>query len=264
MTKYKYIFWDWNGTLVDDVDACIQCINYSLIKRNITPLTRERYLKIFRFPVIEYYKDAGFDFTKDSFDVLAAEFVEQYDSIRKSLKLFPDVREVLAVYKSKGIKQIILSASEKNELIDTLTHHNIIKYFDDIIACTDHLAYGKLELGKKYAAEKNINEPAVLIGDSFHDYETASSMGIDCIICNRGHANYDDFKSIDLPIVNNLSSTYPLVLYPAGATSYKKPGNLDSTEMRSYDINEAPKNKFIEAYTSFYDDIKNPHKVEDW
>jgi len=33
INKYKHIIWDWNGTLINDVDLCIKITNDMLIQR---------------------------------------------------------------------------------------------------------------------------------------------------------------------------------------------------------------------------------------
>ena len=45
------VIWDWNGTLLDDVDVCVASVNRLLTRRNLEPMTVERYHRIFTFPV---------------------------------------------------------------------------------------------------------------------------------------------------------------------------------------------------------------------
>ena len=59
--KYESIIWDWNGTLLNDVRIAIDSINYLLLDRKLVPLTLERYLEVFTFPVQNYYEQIGFD-----------------------------------------------------------------------------------------------------------------------------------------------------------------------------------------------------------
>ena len=65
------IIWDWNGTLLDDVSICIDIMNEILGRRGLDKLTRKKYQQIFRFPVIDYYRQLGFDFKRDSFENLS-------------------------------------------------------------------------------------------------------------------------------------------------------------------------------------------------
>lgn len=54
MARYDYILWDWNGTLVDDLDANIAIINSLLCQRGLPMLTKEHYRHIFKFPIKIY------------------------------------------------------------------------------------------------------------------------------------------------------------------------------------------------------------------
>ena len=58
--KYESIIWDWNGTLLNDVGTAIDSINYLLKDRKLSPLTLDRYLEVFTFPVQNYYEQIGF------------------------------------------------------------------------------------------------------------------------------------------------------------------------------------------------------------
>ena len=55
------VLWDWNGTLLDDVDAAVSGMN-DLLSRYGKPLTsRQEYREMIDIPVINYYRKL-FDF----------------------------------------------------------------------------------------------------------------------------------------------------------------------------------------------------------
>ena len=73
------IVWDWNGTLLDDVDLCFSCINRLLVNHELQPLsTLNQYREVFTFPIEDYYKRVGFNFDKIPFSILAHEYMEDY------------------------------------------------------------------------------------------------------------------------------------------------------------------------------------------
>ena len=75
----ELILWDWNGTLLDDVDLCVDALNRLLAEFGYPQrYDHERYRAIFGFPIEEYYVRAGFDFTKHSFAELAEKYMEDY------------------------------------------------------------------------------------------------------------------------------------------------------------------------------------------
>lgn len=263
--NYSRILWDWNGTLLDDASYCIDVINVSLKKRGLPLLDRARYTEIFRFPVIEYYKDLGFDFDKESYEVLAVEFVDNYMRNASKLKLFPEVKEVLAVFAGKGIKQYVLSASEKTGLCASLDSYGISKYFSDVAACGDIYAGGKIEIGKKFLSSLDVTDgKTLMVGDSLHDYETAQAIGADCILVSCGHGDGEKLKQTGVPVISSLHGLYPYVLGTTGGAKIPPLRNPATDERRSFDLTESQPKTFRSTYKDFYDDVKNTNKTEDW
>jgi len=76
--KYKHVIWDWNGTLVDDTWLCVEIMNKSLEKRKLKKITIEDYRQKFKFPVKEYYRELGFNFQNENFEVSGLEFIDQF------------------------------------------------------------------------------------------------------------------------------------------------------------------------------------------
>lgn len=114
--KYKYIIWDWNGTLFDDVKISVDTMNIMLEKTGYkNRINSELYKNIFTFPVSDYYQKAGFDFSKDRFDDLAKIYVEVYTALQFTAKINSEAENVLRRIKSQNIKQIIVSACEKKQ-----------------------------------------------------------------------------------------------------------------------------------------------------
>ena len=77
MQRCSHVIWDWNGTLLDDVWLCVDIINAMLGRRGVPALDRERYRRIFDFPVPIYYERAGFDFSRETFAAAADEFCDE-------------------------------------------------------------------------------------------------------------------------------------------------------------------------------------------
>ena len=59
MNARPHIVWDWNGTLLDDVDAGIGALNRMLADRGLPAITRDFYRARFRFPVRPLYFEIG-------------------------------------------------------------------------------------------------------------------------------------------------------------------------------------------------------------
>ena len=46
------IFWDWNGTLLNDAMVCVEAMNAMLLKRGRPAINIQFYQTIFDFPVV--------------------------------------------------------------------------------------------------------------------------------------------------------------------------------------------------------------------
>jgi len=211
MENIQAIIWDWNGTLLDDVDICIDTINYSLIRRDLPPLNKDTYREIFTFPVIDYYEKAGFDFSKDSFDELSIEFLELYLEKLQECTLFQNAKSVIMEMARLGYEQFILSAMEQESLRKSIRKFGIEKYFRRIKGIGDIYAYGKIGNGKALVAESGFDPQHIcLIGDTLHDLEVARRVGCRCVLIAAGHQSYERLRQDYSFIIKEIKEIIPL------------------------------------------------------
>lgn len=186
--RYKYILWDWNGTLLDDAWLCVDVMNGMLKERDLPLRTLDQYKEIFGFPVKDYYVTLGFDFDQEPFEEVGVEFVVRYNRRQKETSLHPGVFHILQYFRQLGYPQYILSAREETELVTELHAAGVSSFFTGIFGQDDHYAHGKSEVGIRLLRETKINpREAVFIGDTCHDAEVAEEMGVDCILIPNGH-----------------------------------------------------------------------------
>ncbi len=206
MRKYQHIIWDWNGTLFDDAWLCVEIINKLLHKRNLPPITHKQYQEEFGFPVIDFYCGIGFDFSIESYEVVATEYIVEYDKRRLECKLRHDTMSVLKSCADAGLTQSILSAYQQTRLEGIIDNFQIRSLFTKIIGLNDYYAGSKIENGKRLIEELDFNAGEVLlIGDTVHDFEVAKSIGIDCVLCPSGHNSRERLKLCGARVINSLS-----------------------------------------------------------
>ncbi len=204
--KYQHIIWDWNGTLLNDVSIVVEAMNTMLIKRGLPLLDIARYKEIFTFPVREYYFKLGFDFEKEPFEILAAEFISEFDMEKYSFKLFDGVEQVISDLKSAGIKQYILSATQQSDLENAVGTFKIASFFDRISGLDNHYAASKIEVGIALLDELRLNPKRVLlVGDTLHDFEVSRALQCDCLLVCNGHQSYDRISESKANIINDIS-----------------------------------------------------------
>ena len=198
------IFWDWNGTLLDDLDVCIGCLN-TLLRDFGYPqqYDKEHYREIFTFPIQDYYIRAGFDFQKDPFPVLAEHYMKLYLPHAAACGLVPGARAALDAFRARQISQAVLSASPMENLRLQVGQQGVGDYFGELLGLGDIYAASKVELGVSYMRRTGIDPArALMLGDSVHDAEVARAMGISCILVAAGHQSRHVLESAGCPVVD--------------------------------------------------------------
>ena len=207
MHRFKAIIWDYNGTLLNDVEIGIESINLMLSKRNLPLLTSESYREAFTFPVKDYYKKVGFDFQKEDWNLTAHEFIDNYTKRLPHSDIFPEARILLNFFKKAGKKQFILSAMEMNMLRDSTHELKIQEFFDEISGINDIYASSKIKNGEILIKKHKLKTNEVcLFGDTTHDYDVAQSIGCQCYLIATGHQSYQKLKATGCPnIIRSLN-----------------------------------------------------------
>lgn len=205
MKKIDTVIWDFNGTILDDIDLCLFVLNTMLKKRNIPQKSFEEYREIFGFPIKDYYIKAGFNFQKEPFEVLANEFIDLYFKNTEKYNVFKEFYEFEKFLKNKNITQILLSATKEDMLINQLNELKIYNFFNCVIGTSDIYAYGKAERAKEFFKNSNLDfEKALLIGDTLHDFEVAKELNCNCVLCAKGHQSKEKLKNANCYVVDNL------------------------------------------------------------
>ena len=210
--KYSHVLWDFNGTVLDDVDVGIAAINALLSRRNMKTLdSLEEYHANFGFPIIDYYKKLGFDFEKEPYSDIAIEWVKEYNRLVPKAGLCPGVREAYRAFRRAGARQLIFSATEKQMLKGQLADLGLEGMFDEVLGCDNIEAHGKTALGIEWVRRVN-PQRAILIGDTQHDAEVASEMGIECILVARGHQSKKVLEAFSVPVFDSLPDAAEYIL----------------------------------------------------
>lgn len=205
MARYNCIIWDWNGTLFDDLEVCIQVMNRVLHNRNLPLLDIKRYKEIFGFPIKQYYNQLGFNFVLEPFEKISTEFITEYQKESLSARLNENCIPTLEYIRNEGINQVILSASQLENLEEQVRHFEIIDYFNRLLGLDHCHATSKVNIGKMWLEKSGFDKKEVLlIGDTLHDYETACEIGCDCILLTSGHQSKERVSYLGVPVIESL------------------------------------------------------------
>ena len=188
--KYDYLVLDFNGTIIDDVDLCLNILNHLLEERNYKKVSLEEYKHIFTFPIKKYYINAGFDLEKYSFTSISNEFISLYQKASLNCKLYEGINELIDKCNNNRIKVVLLSASQIDNLKEQTDHFGLSEKFEAILGTSTIEAASKVEIGKKYFIDKQ-DKKILFVGDTTHDAEVASAIGADALLITHGHQARD-------------------------------------------------------------------------
>ena len=188
--KYDYLVLDFNGTIIDDVDLCLNILNHLLEERNYKKVSLEEYKHIFTFPIKKYYINAGFDLERYSFTSISNEFISLYQKASLNCKLYEGINELIDKCNNNRIKVVLLSASQIDNLKEQTDHFGLSEKFEAILGTNTIEAASKVEIGKNYFKDKQ-DKKILFVGDTTHDAEVASAIGADALLITHGHQARD-------------------------------------------------------------------------
>lgn len=155
MPVFDTVLWDWNGTLLDDAALCCELLNTMLARHGYAPVgSMEAYRQVFCFPIETYYRRAGFDFSRHPFAALADEYMRLYTPRSLGCPLQPDACAVLDALRAQGMRQVMLSASKRENLQQQVEHFGLRSRFDTLLGLSDIYAKSKTEVGLRWLRGK--------------------------------------------------------------------------------------------------------------
>ena len=203
--ELESIIWDFNGTIVDDLDLVVRSVNVQLAKRGLPALTLETYREVFGFPVEAYYRRIGLDLEVQSMADLSAEFFDLYVPGLMECLLHTGVLDALKRFRESGMRQFVLSAMEEQLLLRTIDHLGIADFFDAVYGLAHLEADSKLSRGRQLLADCQIHhKTTLLIGDTDHDAEVADGLGLSAVLVAQGHQNEERLRATGCAVFGTL------------------------------------------------------------
>lgn len=185
--RYKHIFWDFNGTIIDDVRNALSCVNDMLERKGMKSINLTEYYDYVETPIINFYyrilPPEEVDFSE-----ISKQYHSDYARHLEETTLADGAESLLRELKEKGATQYIITSNFIDETLELTEKFGVFQYFDEILGADNTLAESKIQRAKDFFALKGIKRnDAILIGDTLHDLETANALGIDCVLVAYGH-----------------------------------------------------------------------------
>lgn len=200
----RQILWDWNGTLLDDVAYGLSVRNRTFPAFGLPTMDSiEEYHRQFTFPIRLYYERAGV--TDENFVQVAHAWMDEYVRGFATIPLHADALAVLERFSAAGLRQVVLSATKRNMLVEQISHFGIQHHFHELLGLDDIYAGSKEEIGRQYLRSSGIAPSETLvIGDTLHDADVARAIGAHCVLVARGHQSRETLETSGYPVVGTL------------------------------------------------------------
>jgi phosphoglycolate phosphatase-like HAD superfamily hydrolase len=205
-----HLVWDWNGTLLNDLDLVIVCTNAVFASAGGGQVSVEDHRLRFRRPVAAYYAEVlGRMVDAEEFGRLDKVFHDAYRAGLTRCQLAADARSAIREWAGT---QSLLSMWFHDELVPTVHAYGLAALFGRI----DGLRSGrggdrKVEHLVRHLAELGADaRSVVLIGDSLDDADAAEAVGAACVLYTGGFTDPDRLRASGRQVADTLGEAVRL------------------------------------------------------
>ena len=204
MTEYTHIIWDWNGTLLNDVNASLSSVNDMLDMRGMPHIDLDFYKECIGVPIRKFY-DRVFDMEKEDYSIIIKQYNEGYLRHLADCGLTDGAREAIEFFASCGMHQAVVSSSNNDQLCLNIRKYGLEDCFEAVLGSADYYAGSKIDRARDYLAKTGAENGGILvIGDLEHDADMAKELGADCVLLTSGHEHISRLMRADARLIDDL------------------------------------------------------------
>jgi phosphoglycolate phosphatase-like HAD superfamily hydrolase len=199
-----HLVWDWNGTLLDDLELVVAATNAAFAVVGGPEVTAEEHRRDFRRPVAEYYAHVlGRPVLPAEFERLDRAFHTAYRRRLVDCALAPDAVEAINSWSGT---QSLLSMWFHHELVPEVTRRGLVDRLSRVDGLRAAVGGGhKTEHLVEHLAALGVDgTDAVLIGDSVDDAHAAADVGAACVLYGGGFTDPARLVETGLPVAHSL------------------------------------------------------------
>lgn len=205
MIKPSCVFWDYNGTLIDDVGAALESVNDMLRRRAMPCIDLEQYRSYIDTPISKFYEHL-FDLNEIPFDIIAGEFSSGYEKHIAPNPVMNGAEELLDYFSGLQKFQAIISGSPQSVIENGARRYGLYDYFNLISGADDHYVKSKVKRAEGIARlHCKSSDEILVIGDCVQDFEVSRALGAQCILLSAGHQSREDLQKTGAVVVDKLT-----------------------------------------------------------
>jgi phosphoglycolate phosphatase-like HAD superfamily hydrolase len=211
--KGRHIVWDWNGTLLDDLQVVIEAANVSLGRFGVGPIDEDGYRDHFTRPVRAFY-DSLFSrsVTDSEWMALNDTFHVEYFSRVDRAELTVDTLDALASVERRGWAQSLLSMSPQGWLETVVASKGVANRFSLVDGLSGDTGGRKARHLADHLATLQLDpSETVVVGDTPDDAVAARHVGANVVLYDGGSHHLPRLEGMGAPIAHTLTHAVEIV-----------------------------------------------------
>ncbi|WP_406148478.1 HAD family hydrolase [Streptomyces sp. NBC_01012] len=208
-----HLVWDWNGTLLDDIDAVLGATNAAFAEVDLEPLTLDQYREMYCVPIPKFYERLmGRLPTPAEWERMDGLFHRHYTEQRTACGLTEGVEELLARWRLGGRSQSLLSMYGHEHLVPVVRGYGIESHFVRVDGRTGPSGGSKAQHMERHFEVLGGIAPAsaVVIGDAVDDAVAAAHVGARAVLYTGGSHSRSSLEAAGVPVVDTLAEAVAL------------------------------------------------------
>lgn len=212
MSRLHFV-WDWNGTLLDDLEVVIEASNVGLARFDIA-LDEDIYRDHFTRPVRAFYDSLfGRPISDEEWEWLNQVFHDEYMARADRAELTKDAVEALDLVGAEPGVQSLLSMSPQDWLEGIVTRKQVDHRFSRIGGLRGSTGGLKAAHMEEHIAALGIEpERTVMIGDTPDDATAARHVGAHVILYDGGSHHLPVLQQTEAPVAHTLVEAVEIAL----------------------------------------------------
>lgn len=189
----KHIVFDWNCTLLDDIQAMHSCTNLLLESEGLPAIPVETFQDHYTIPFDRLYRNMGFndEQVKRLMSLENSAFHDHYEPLAAKAGLRAGASEILNHAQKHGVQNLILSNHLVDPIRTQLRRLEIEQHFAEVLAYADRTTQfrdmTKGERLRRFMAQHHAAAEAVMIvGDSIEEIDIAREQNLISVAITGG------------------------------------------------------------------------------
>lgn len=210
-----HVVWDWNGTLLADLEATVDAVNHVMRAFARPEITVERYANSYCRPVAKFYEQLlGGPISDDDWRAIDRLWHDRYHAGLHDIPLAHDARSALERVAESGHTQSILSMWFHDLLGPEVARRELAGHFVRIDGSKSESGPPKSAYMERHAEQLRSAgiEPSdiLVIGDTTDDAEAARAIGANAVLVSTTQAAHR-LEASGFPVVASLTDALAYV-----------------------------------------------------